>query len=317
MIKKILCCILVAVMALSVFSGCNSENTADSGKLSVVTTIFPIYDFARQIAGDNAQITMLLSPGTESHVYEPSPKDIVKIQNCDLFIYIGGESEKWVDDILESLDNDKMNILSLIDKVPLINEEITEGMQTEHEHNYDDGHSTEYDEHIWTSPKNAMIMCKEIRNALINVDTDNKDLYTSNEKAYNAELSLLDSQFMSTVSDGKRKTLVFGDRFPFAYFAKEYGLKYYAAFPGCSGETEPAASTVAFLIDKVKEENIPAIFYIEFSSEKMADTICGETKAKKLLFHSCHNVTKDEFESGITYVELMNKNLTALKEALK
>ncbi|MDD5923496.1 MAG: metal ABC transporter substrate-binding protein [Clostridia bacterium] len=310
--KKIF--IIFLIIAITIL-GCGCAYTNEtSPALSVVVTNFPAYDFARQITGGDANVQMLISPGSESHSYEPSPRDIVKIQQSDLFICVGGESDEWIDDILDSLDTEKMNIIRLMDYVTPINEMITEGMHAnEVDHDHDE---IEYDEHIWTSPKNAKILVQNISNELCRIDEKNKDKYTANTNAYITKIDELDKSFTDVVANGARKTLIFGDRFPFAYFATEYNLDCYAAFPGCSAETEPAAATVAFLINKVKEEKIPVVLYIEFSNGKMADAICEETGAKKLLFHSCHNVTAEDFENGITYLNLMNNNLEVLKEAL-
>jgi len=284
-----------------------------SGKLSIVTTIFPPYDFARQVAGDKAELTMLLKPGTESHNYDPTPQDIIKIQNADVFIYVGGESDKWVEDMLASASKKPKKIIVMMDCVDKLEEEIVEGMQAEEEEH---GDEVEYDEHVWTSPKNAIKISKKICEELKVLDKDNEEFYEKNTNEYSKQLSSLSNDFDNITKNGKRNTMIFGDRFPFKYFADEYHLKYYAAFPGCSSETEPSAATVAFLIDKVKEEKIPVVFTIEFSSGKIADTICESTGAKKLMMHSCHNITQEQFESGITYIELMRNNETVLKEAL-
>lgn len=323
--KKILAIIITSVMLVATLCACsNNENSVSKtqsgsgdsdGKISVVTTIFPPYDFARQVGGDNVDLTMLLKPGTESHNYDPTPQDIIKIQNCDLFIYVGGESDEWVKDILESNDSKPKKIISLMDCVDTVQEEIVEGMEQDKDED-DDSHKIEYDEHVWTSPKNAIIISKKISSALIELDKDNEKTYEKNTTEYSQKLSLLDSKIQNIVDNAKRKTIIFGDRFPMRYFADEYGLKYYAAFPGCSSETEPSAATVSFLIDKVKAEKIPVVFSIEFSNGKVADTICEDTGAKKLTFHSCHNVTQEQFDSGITYIDLMNQNAENIKEAL-
>ncbi len=314
-IKRILC-VMMAVMLITVcFCSCSSTENTDkkSGKLSIVTTIFPPYDFARQVAGDKAELTMLLKPGTESHNYDPTPQDIIKIQNADMFIYVGGESDKWVEDMLASASKKPKKIIVMMDCVDKLEEEIVEGMQAEEEEH---GDEVEYDEHVWTSPKNAIKISKKICEELKALDKDNEEFYEKNTNEYSKQLSSLSNDFDNITKNGKRNTMIFGDRFPFKYFADEYHLKYYAAFPGCSSETEPSAATVAFLIDKVKEEKIPVVFTIEFSSGKIADTICESTGAKKLMMHSCHNITQEQFESGITYIELMRNNETVLKEAL-
>ena len=495
---------LVAVLALACLSACNSSDkrvTADdSEKLSVVTTIFPQYDFTRQIVGDKADVTMLLKPGAESHSYEPTPQDIKTIQNCDLFIYTGGENDVWVDDILNSMGAQKPDTLRLIDCVPTVNEEIVEGMEHGHDHDHgeiveseikdrplsdfagdfqsvlpyfedgtldeyitekaeeneksfdemkqeflekrksdyntlsiqgntvffhtssgtvsteyeyqgfqtvkdDDGditsvwytfktktsapgapvylafndhgtgadsheeheeheeeiahfhlrygnesvkalmdvenwaptfyagdatadeikealaghsheHGEETDEHVWTSPKNAIEIVDKITSLVCGKDQNNADTYEKNSADYKKQLEQLDASFREVVNSAKRKTILFGDRFPFRYFADEYGLSYYAAFTGCSTETEASAATVAFLTDKVKEEQLPVVFIIELSNGKIADSICEATGAKKMTLYSCHNVTKDQMEDGATYLSMMTENVDSLCAAL-
>ena len=318
--KRILPIIFVLMLALSLFAGCGqtaSENTNSGEKLSVVSTIFPGYDFTREIAGDNVSLTMLLPPGTESHSFDPTPQDAITIQNCDVFIYVGGESDTWIDGMLNSIDTSNMTIISMMDAVEVVEEEIKAGMENDHDHPEEDGlDKLEYDEHVWTSPINAMGIAEEITAALMALDPDNADTYRTNCSAYIEKLEELDASFRGVVQNAKRDTLIFGDRFPFRYFVDEYGLDYEAAFPGCSSETEASAKTLAFLIDKTNNENIPVVFHIEFSNEKMADIICESTGARKLLLHSCHNVTKADFESGVSYIELMTQNAENLKEAL-
>lgn len=313
--KKIIALILAGIMALSVLCACNSEddNNKTDGKLKVITTIFPPYDFTRQIAGDKIDLSMLLKPGMESHSFEPSPKDIVDIQSCDLFIYVGGESDEWVRTILESDDKKPKKIIALMDCVDTVEEATVEGMTAEE---HEEGEEKEYDEHVWTSPKNAVTITKKIAEILDELDPSDKKIYDENTRQYCAQLTQLDNEFRETVDSAKNKLVVFGDRFPFRYFTDEYGLGYFAAFPGCSAETEPSAATISFLIDKVKEKNIPVVFKIEFSSGKVAKTIAEPSGAKVLEFHSCHNVDADGFNNGETYVSLMKKNLKNLKEAL-
>jgi zinc transport system substrate-binding protein len=285
----------------------------------VVTTIFPPYDFVRAIAGDagnpgsRVNLTLLLPPGAESHSFEPTPQDIIKMQNSKLFIYAGGESDAWVDRILDSLDTGKMKILSLMDTVDVVEEEIVEGMEEEAE----EEEGAAYDEHVWTSPKNAKRIVRAITDALCELDGANAALYRLNADTCLAGLDELDAAFTAVADNAKRKTIVFGDRFPFRYFADAYGLTYFAAFPGCSTETEPSAATVAFLINKIKSEKIPVIFHIELSNEKMADTISEATGAKKLLFHAGHNISKRDFDNGVTYLELQQANVERLKTALQ
>lgn len=314
MLKKKLIAILSVICIIFTFSSCNINNDESSHNLNITSTIFPPYDFAREIAGDNANVQMLLNPGTESHTYEPTPKDIIKIQKSDIFIYIGGESEEWVTDILNTLDTSQMTVIRLMDYIEPLEED--EFDSEEDLHHDDEGHKTEYDEHIWTSPKNAIIMTEKITDSICKCDKENEELYRENEKKYTEKLNKLDEEFSSIVKNGKRNTIVFGDRFPFAYFAKDYSLNYYAAFPGCSSESEPSAATMAQLIDVVTKENIPVVFYVEMSNQKVADTICEATNAKKLLFHSCHTLTKDEIDKGENYISIMKSNCKNLKEAL-
>ncbi|MDR2197140.1 MAG: metal ABC transporter substrate-binding protein [Coriobacteriales bacterium] len=329
----------------SAASGAPDATGATDAAIHVVTTLFPPYDFTRAIAGDKAEITMLLPPGAESHSFEPTPQDIIAIQDCDVFIYVGGESDEWVDEVLSSLDTSHMRIVTLMDCVELVEEEIVEGMQDEEEGEdahgeeasdgdaHDDadadahgeeadtdadahGEEAEYDEHVWTSPRNAKLIVQKISDALCDIDAANAELYRTNTEAYLAQLDELDAEFRAVVGQAARKTVVFGDRFPFRYFADAYGLDYYAAFPGCSTETEASAATVAFLIDKVGDEGIPVVFHIELSNAKIADTIAEQTGAEVLLFHACHNISQSDFESGKTYLDLMRANVKALEQAL-
>lgn len=322
--KKVFAILMAVLMIALTFVSCSSATTnttskneettkrVANSKLTVVTTIFAPYDFVRQVAGDtDIDLTMLLKPGTESHTYEPTSQDIIKIQKCDLFIYVGGENDKWVDNILSSLDK-SVKTIKLLDCVNPEEEEAKEGMQVTEEK----GDEKEWDEHVWTSPKNAITISSKIAAEMEQIDTGNAETYKNNVQKYTEALTDLDNQFKEVVENAKRKTVVFADRFPARYFVEEYGLDYFAAFPGCSSESEASASTVAFLIKKVKAENIPVVFYIELSNEKMADTIVESTNAKKLLFHCCHNVSKEDFDNGATYLSLMTKNVANLKEAL-
>jgi zinc transport system substrate-binding protein len=306
--------------ALAVFigiTGCRqTRNTVaqnQDGKISVTTTNFPPYDFVRQIAGDRVNLTMLLPPGAESHSFEPSPRDIITIQNSDIFIYVGGESDNWIDRIFQSMNTDNMKILAMIETVEAVEEEIVEGMEEEDEEDEDE---VAYDEHVWTSPQNVILIVQAITALLCESDPANAGFFTQNANAYIKELELLDTAFAELVSGAKRNIIVFADRFPFRYFADAYGLSYFAAFPGCSTDTEPSAATVAFLIDKIRAEQIPIVFHIELSNERMANTISDETGAKKLLLHSCHNITKRDFDSGLGYLEIMKGNVANLREAL-
>ncbi len=290
-----------------ILCGCTAEpeKPHDESKLQIVCTSFPAYDFAREIAGDRAELTLLIKPGSEVHSYEPTPKDMIRIQESDLFICNGGESEQWV----ETLITPELNTIYMMDCVDTV-EESADGI-----YNAEDG-EPELDEHVWTSPLNAIKISEEICNALCKLDNANAEAYKTNFTAYKAQLMALDREFRQVIKDSGKHTLVFADRFPMRYFALEYGLDCYAAFPGCSSETEPSAKTVAYLIDRVREDKIPAVLYMEFSNQKMADVICEDTGCKKLPFYSAHSVSAEQFEQGVSYLDLMRINLNSLKEAL-
>ena len=321
--KKSLIYLIILCLALSLCA-CG-ETPAESGGegLDIVCTLFPAYDFAREIAGEKANVTLLVPPGSEAHSFEPTPQDIIRIENCDLLICNGGESEAWLEEILAGREKDIPSLV-MMDCVDALEEETKEGMQgvshdhehEEHEEHEEHGHEEEYDEHVWTSPVNASLIVSALCERLCAIDPENSGFYRGNTGRYQAELQKLDAAFRETVKNGKFDTLIFADRFPVRYFVEEYGLDYYAAFPGCADDTEPSARTVAFLIDKVRDEDIPAVLFIEFSNEKMADVICEDTGCEKLLFHSCHNVSADQLNAGTSYLELMRGNLESLKEAL-
>ena len=294
-------------------------------KLQIVVTSFPQYDFARAVAKDEADISMLIKPGVESHSYEPTPEDIQKIENSDLFIYTGGENDEWVEGILDSLDTSKTKIVKLEDCVTLIEEDETVGLEGVSTHSHDDyedsdhEHSSEieYDEHVWTSPKNAIKIIEKIERVLCELDEEKQETYSKNAQEYISEIDDIDMQIRDIVKHAKRKTLVFGDRFPFKYFVEEYGLDYKAAFPGCSDEMEPSADTISYLIDFIKEENIPVVLHVELSNEKVANTLAEETNTKTMCLNSVHNVSQQDFEKGVTYVSLMRENIETLKVALQ
>lgn len=290
-----------------ILCGCTAqpEKPHDETKLQIVCTSFPAYDFAREIAGDRAELTLLIKPGSEVHSYEPTPKDMIRIQESDLFICNGGESEQWA----KTLITPKLNTIYMMGCVDTV-EESADGI-----YNAEDG-EPELDEHVWTSPLNAIKISEEIYNALCKLDADNAEAYKTNFTAYKAQLMALDRKFRQVIKNSGKHTLVFADRFPMRYFALEYGLNCYAAFPGCSSETEPSAKTVAYLIDRVREDKIPAVLYMEFSNQKMADVICEDTGCKKLPFYSAHSVSAEQFEQGVSYLDLMRINLNSLKEAL-
>lgn len=304
--RKFLLIICLFVVSLT---GCSKDNKSD--KLTIISTNFVGYDFARAIVGDNdADISMLLKPGSEIHDYEPTPKDIINIKNSDIFIYVGGESDEWIDDIIDSIDLNKTKVIKMMDFVDLVYEEDVEGMEVE------DEEEEEYDEHIWTSPINAIKIVEALSSKIIDSDNDNKSSYEENTNKYVDELKNIDSKFQDVVENSKRHELIFGDRFPLRYFVDEYDLSYYAAFPGCSSATEASAKTISFLVNKVKSDSIPVVLKIELSSGKIAKAISDETGAKVLEFNAAHNISKSDFDAGITYVDIMNKNIEVLKEAL-
>lgn len=333
----LLCSIVFSALFLTACADKSSEQAEpetlsevqENAKLNIVTTVFPPYDFVRQIGGDYVEITMLLAPGMESHSYEPTPRDMIAVIESDLFLYTGGESDVWVDELLAG-EADNVNARAMIDWVDAVEEEHIEGMQTkEAGHAAEEGAHTEgiiaedmhvhaeYDEHVWTSPKNAAIIAEQICRELIVLDPAHETMYRQNADTYIARLMQLDGQFRETVDNAARTELVFGDRFPFRYMTEEYNLTYYAAFPGCSSETEPSAATIAFLTDKVKEDGIPLVLYLELSNHKVADIIAETAGVETAMLHSCHNITKEQLESGMTYVDLMQYNLTVLEEALQ
>jgi zinc transport system substrate-binding protein len=316
-LKRALLFFITLAALLSGITSCKPNKYAanQNGKINITTTNFPPYDFVRQIAGDRVNLAMLLPPGSESHSFEPSPRDIITIQNSDIFIYSGGGSDKWIDRILQSMNTSGMKILAMIDIVEAVDEEIVEGMEEDGDESPPNG-AAAYDEHVWTSPWNAILIVQAITLMLCETDAANSDYYRQNAAAYIEKLRLLDIAFAEVVSGSKRSVIVFADRFPFRYFADAYGLTYYAAFPGCSTDTEPSAATVTFLVDKIRAERIPVVFHIELSNERMANTISGETGARKLLLHSGHNITKRDFDSGMGYLQIMKNNVENLREAV-
>lgn len=280
----------------------------------VIASLFAPFDFARQIAnGTRTQVSMLMQPGVEAHTFDPTPADILRISGADLFVYIGGENEAWVEGVLEAAGG-HVKALKLLDHVAALEEEIVPGMQAEEgEPGADEGQA---DEHIWTSPINAIAMSRAIADALIGMDPGGEKTYRANLSEYEARLTELDGEFGRAVGGGVRRELVFGDRFPFLYFAKRYGLTYSAAFPGCGSETEPSAATLKFLIDKVKSEDIPVVFTIEQGNKRVAEAVARESGARVMTLHSAHNITVAEFDAGETYLSIMQSNIGPLRAAL-
>uniref|UniRef100_UPI003EB98189 metal ABC transporter substrate-binding protein n=1 Tax=Enterocloster aldenensis TaxID=358742 RepID=UPI003EB98189 len=342
-------------------SGIHEDKGQDGvdDRLCVVTTIFPYYDFVRQIAGDRVKLKLVVPAGMDSHSFEPTPADMIAMQEADVLVLNGGEMEHWVGQVLDSLDTSHMKILTMMDYVDAVEEEHVEGMEDAHEHGegahghvedahedvkdargygedthvyedhegvpelhaYDDrdGHEMdiEYDEHIWTSPVNAQAIVKIISQTLMEAAPADSSRFKANADAYIEELKELDGRFRLVVAQGRNHMIVVADKFPFRYFADEYGLAYRAAFSGCSTDTEPSAKTIAYLIDKVKEEQIHGVYYLELSSHRTAEIISEETGAVPLLLHSCHNVTRKQFDEGVTYLQLMNQNVENLRKGLE
>ena len=301
--------------------GTSAASLATNDKPQVIATLFPQFDFARQIAGDKADVTLLLPPGVESHSYEPTPSDMTKIHKADVFLYTGENMEAWSHKLVLSLEDSGSEclIVDVSKGVPLAR---TEDIEKEHDHeaeeadHHDEVHSHIYDPHIWTDPQLAKIMVSNILEGLCSADPDNAEFYKANASAYMKQLDALDLEIKSVVDNAKRREIVFGSRFAFYYFAKRYDLDYESAFDSCSAETEPSARRVASLIDEIKEKKLPAVFYAELEEPKTAKAMSAETGAKLLMLHSCHNVTKDEWEDGATYLSLMKQNAENLKEGL-
>ncbi len=335
-------CVFFTVMLLSagLAAGCGGRRQEPDGnrtedhvqaegskeKLKVVTTLFPYYDFTRQIAGDKVELTLVVPAGMDSHSFEPTPADMRTIQEADILICNGGAMEQWVSQVTEALDTSHMTVVTMMEYVDAVEEEIVEGMEDEEhehghrdnheEHSHEEEHEHEYDEHIWTSPVNAMKFTRVITDVLVQADPENRQVYEAGRDGYLKKLEAVHQMLLQVARDRKRDTIVVGDKFPFRYLTEEYGFEYRAAFSGCSTDTEPSARTIAYLIDKVREENIPAVYYLELSSHRVSEIIGEETGAEPMLLHSCHNVTRREFDAGITYVDLMLKNVENLRKGL-
>ena len=362
-LRKLVVFIVTISMILGM-AGCGkTTEKEDNYRLKIVTSLFPYYDMARAVIGDvkGIDLKMTVTPGQDSHSFEPTPSDVIQMENADVLIYNGGSLETWIDTLLDSLNNKNQIQMKMMDYVDVLNEEIVEGMDTrfeehdhdEHSHKEDnhnkekhkeDSHSEENhkednhsedssndsefhnedsegeheetDEHIWTSPVNEIIMTEKICETLSKALPEEKENFQKNAESYISQLKELDNEFRTIVENAKINEIIFADKFPLQYFAKEYGLKYYAAFPGCGSDMEPSAKTIAFLVDRIKEDNIKAVFYLELSSHIVADAIETDTGAKPLQFNSCHNITQKQFDSGVTYVDLMKENVNNLKIAL-
>lgn len=339
---------LVVLATVFAFAACNKKTT--DAKLNVVTTIFPEYDWVQRILGEQsekANVTLLLDNGVDLHNYNPSVQDMTKLSSADVFIYVGGESDRWVEDALKTVRNKNIRTVNLLEALgdKAKEEETVEGMEhethhegdehhgeepeheehghhhegEEHHHHDDDEEETEYDEHVWLSLKNAEILCAAICEALCAADTRNAQAYRENLAAYTAKLSALDAEYEAVIARAGQKTLLFGDRFPFRYLTDDYGLRYYAAFTGCSAETEASFKTVAFLSAKVDELGLSAVCQIESGDGKIAHTIIQNTKgknAKILTLNSMQSVTAKQIADGANYLRIMQENLAVIKEAL-
>lgn len=321
--KRITAVFLSILLMISALTGCGGAKNSDAD-IKVVATVFPIYDWVREIVKDDVDIKldMLLDNGADLHSYQPSATDIVNISDCDVFIYVGGESDKWVSDVIAQAKNKDMIVLDLLDILgdKAKEEEVKEGMQNEEEKDKNDKDETEYDEHVWLSLKNASLFVTEIADALGKKDAQHADAFKTNAAAYTDKLTELDKQYQSAADSAKTKTLLFGDRFPFRYLTDDYKLDYYAAFSGCSAETEASFETIVFLADKVDELGLKAIMQIESSDGSIAKTIRDNTKSKDqeiLTLDSMQSVTQKQLSDGETYLNIMQDNLEVLKKALE
>ena len=332
--KRIISLLLALALSLSLAACAAPAEKADGGKLQIVTTLFPYYDFARAIAQDRADVTLLLSPGREAHSFEPTPLDAVTISEADVFLYNGGEGEYWVESMLDAAGENIAVVARMMDYVDALNEEYVEGMQGADDHDHDHEHGShddhdhdheedehdsdeiEYDEHIWTSPKNAVVLCRAVCDAICRADAENAAFYRANCENYCAQLEDLDARFAALCESAPRRLLIFADRFPMLYFCREYGLDYRAAFHGCSGDTEPSLATIKFLIDKVEDENIPVVYTIDFGTKKVAAVVSECTDAAIDTLYSMQTVSRADFDAGETYLTLMERNFEALRKGL-
>ena len=310
------------ILCLTACGKTGKYKNLDPNKVTIIATLFPQYDFARQIAGEYANVVLLLPPGMESHSYDPSPADIIAIQNADIFLYTGESMENWAADIMEGIEG-SVQVVDLSYHIPLVKEEEIEAeyesthYENTKEHQYTHtGHTHIYDPHIWTNPVYAKIMAKKKENALIESDPAHAAEYQENAKAYIAELKNLDQDIRDTVANAKYKEVFFGGRFAMYYFTKEYGLSYEAVYDSCSSETEPSVRAVIHMVEEIEEKEIPVIYYEELVDPRIARTIAEETGCQMLLWHSCHSVSKKELEEGITYLDLMEQNVKHLKIGL-
>lgn len=308
--------ILVIIIAIFIYALIkpNNSKTKSTDKLSVVCTSFVGYDFVKAITKDsnNIEITYLLDSGVDAHNFEPTASQIIAIQQSDLFVYNGGEMENWTEQVIPTMDLSNTKLIKLMDTVELYKEEHIEGVEDEEEHE-----ELAWDEHVWTSPKNAIKMLESLELGLEEIDNKEKEIFRQNTNNYKKQIEKLDEDIWDIVENAKRKRLVFGDRMPIRYFLEEFGLKASGAFNGCSTETEPSTKTLAYLINLIKEENIPVVLYIENGNSKVANIISKETGAKAMQIQTLHSISNYDYKNGETYVTLMNRNLEVLKNALQ
>ena len=296
--KKIISIFLCVLLLSCLFCGCTAPENSD--KIKIVTTVFPVYDFARAAAGDKADVKMLIQPGSDIHSFEPTARDIAEIQNSDIFIYIGGESDVWVEKILSSVTLSNTSVVKMVDCVTLI----------------EDDHG-DFDEHIWTSPDNAVKMLARINTVLSDIDGENAAYYTARTADYTENINAAAADIRNVIENSHKKTIVVADRFPFVYFTEYFSLEYAAAFGGCEHDTDAGLSTVTALIDTVKHNNLTAVYRVELSDLSVADTVAAATGAEILELHSAQNISAEDFNAGVTYVDIMQKNCQALQEGLK
>lgn len=336
--KKIFGLILAGAVLIT---GCTAKTEKKDkgdntkGKLKIVTTIFPEYDITRAIAKDKVDLELMIKPGVDVHSFTPTPQDIKTVQNSDIFVYGGTEHDKWVENLTKSIDMKNKKVVKLVDGIQQLEEESVDGMKHEHhhddkkedEHNHDHKHEKEdehnhkgeekeLDPHYWTSPKNAIQMVKTITNALVEKDPDNAEFYKENAKNYIKQLEGVDKELHDVVDNAKIKKVVIADRFPFRYLFKDLGLEYRALFSGCSVESTASAGQIKKMVDYVKENKIPVVYHIEMGKGELAETVAKNSGSKVKLLHSIHTVTKEDFDKGVTYIDLMKQNVEALKEGL-
>lgn len=339
--KKIFGLILAGAVLIT---GCTAKTEKKDkgdntkGKLKVVTTIFPEYDITRAIAKDKVDLELMIKPGVDVHSFTPTPQDIKTVQNSDIFVYGGTEHDKWVENLTKSIDMKNKKVVKLVDGIQQLEEESVDGMKHEHhhddekedEHNHDHKHEKEekhshdhenesdkeLDPHYWTSPKNAIQMAKTVTNALVEKDPGNAEFYKENAKNYIKQLEDVDKELHDVVDKANIKKVVIADRFPFRYLFKDLGLEYRALFSGCSVESTASAGQIKKMVDYVKENKIPVVYHIEMGKGELAETVAKNSGAKVKLLHSIHTVTKEDFDKGTTYIDLMKQNVEALKEGL-